>query len=140
MPTPSRSGRSRTRPAAPEFSEPEAVIETLPEPESTPEETVTEISNEQDVEAEDDGTSGHGKPGRKPMSQVERQKRADYRACQKAKELLEKHGFSVTAPASWEDPDVERKRDNARKVLAELQAAGVDVSALLSEQAGNTED
>lgn len=69
--------------------------------------------------------------GRAPMSDLERQKRLNFRACTKAADLLIDHGFTVTAPEGWEDPEVERKRANAKRALEELRAAGVDVSSLL---------
>lgn len=127
MATPTRRGR---RAATPE-------TETVQE--STVTETPSETPSETDqltekAESTESGATEERKPGRKPMDEAERQKRATYRACVKAKELLEENGFKVTEPEGWEDPEAERLRENARRALEALQKAGIDPASVTTAE------
>lgn len=66
---------------------------------------------------------------------------ADHRKAEEAVELLRSKGFTVTYPERWEHPDVQTRRDQARKAVEALRAAGVDadeIKALLGD--AQTED
>lgn len=85
----------------------------------------------ENVEATEAGSVVANKPGRKPMDQAERQRRATYRACEAAAKLLKDNGFTVEYPSTWENPEADRLRESAKRALEALQAAGIDPSTLL---------
>lgn len=113
----------RNRPAEPTETVQETTVST------TTEAPAVDLSGQSEA-TEGTETPEKSRPGRKPMDQAEREKRATYRACEKAVTLLEENGFAVTKPANWEDPEAERLRENAKRALAELAKAGIDVSSL----------
>jgi hypothetical protein len=121
MSTPTRGRRSRAASVEPTT---ETVQET-PVTEATEADSST-LNVDTDAETVVDGQPEAKRPGRKPMDEAERQKRATFRACQKATELLREHGFKVAEPEGWEDPESERLRAAAVRALDALRAAGID--------------
>lgn len=123
MSTPTRRGRrAHSAPVAPQTPEDEPVSSTEPsEPaELNPEGTTVDVSE-----------TGKVKLGRKPMDEAERQARHTYRACAMAADLLRNHGFTVTEPDGWKNPDEDRLKLAAERAIAALRKAGIDPGAVL---------
>ena len=133
MPTPSSTRTRGRRPAAVVTPVETDTVEPVIEPVGTDTQENPNVSTETaTAEATETGSVVANKPGRKPMDQAERQKRATYRACEGAAKLLKDNGFSVEYPSTWENPEADRLRASAKRAIEALEAAGIDPSTLLS--------
>lgn len=131
--TPARRRRPTAAVKQPEFQEPAVTVtDDNPVQESNNVNENTEANTEV-ASPENPAPNGteRARPGRKPMDEATRQRRATYRACEAARKLLEDNGFTVTEPDGWENPETDRLKDAANRALEALRAAGIDPATLI---------